>query len=111
MVWKSGASRAQRLSHGLGEAMVRYRQGNDQQLGTSDDRYFRTVADLATLPGVDRSGLERAEVFLTVMPSAFRFIATGRVPHGTRQARTHLRLAVIERMDPATTLRYWRRLD
>ena len=63
------------------------------------------------LSGVDRSGLERAEVFLTVMPSAFRFIATGRVPNGTSQARTHLRLAVIERTAPATALRYWRRLD
>ena len=92
-------------------AIVRYRQGDDQQLGTSDDRYFRTVPDRATLTGVDRSELERAEVFLTVMPSAFRFIATGRVSHGTRQARTHLRLAVIERTAPATTLRYWRRLD
>ena len=95
----------------LVEAMMHYRQGDDQQLGTSDDRYFRTVADLATLPGVDRSGLERAEVFLTVMPSAFRFIATGRVPHDTGQARTHLRLAVIEHTAPVTTLRYWRRLD
>jgi hypothetical protein len=68
-------------------------------------------ADLATLPGVDHSGLERAGAFLTVTPSAFRFIATGRVPHGTSQGRTHLRLAVIERTAPATTLRYWRRLD
>ena len=93
------------------EAIVRYRQGDDQQLGTSDDRYFHTVADLATLPGVDRSGLERAGAFLTVTPSAFRFIATGRVPHGTSQARTHQRLAVIERTAQATTLRYWRRLD
>ena len=99
------------MTPALLEAIVRYRQGDDQQLGTSDDRYFRTVADLATLSGVDRRGLERAEVFLTVMPSAFRFIATGRVSHGTSPARTHLRLAVIERVASATTLRYWRRLD
>ena len=63
------------------------------------------------LLGVERSELEGAEVFFTVMPSAFRFIATGRVPHGTSQARTHLRLAVIERTALATTLRYWRRLE
>ena len=99
------------MTPALVEAIVRYRQGDDQQLGTSDDRYCRTVADLATLIGVDRRGLERAEAFLTVMPSAFRFIATGRVPHGTSPARTHLRLAVIERTAPATTLRYWRRLE
>jgi DNA uptake protein ComE-like DNA-binding protein len=99
------------MTPALAEAIVRYRQGDDQQLGTSDDRYFHTVADLTTLPGVDRSGLERAEVFFTVVPSAFRLIATGRVSHGTSQARTHLRLAVIERTAQATALRYWRRLD
>ena len=99
------------MTAALVEAMVRYRQGDDQQLGTSDDRYFRTVADLATLPGVDRSGLERAEVFLTVMPSAFRFIATGRMPHGTSQARTYRRLVVVERTALTTTVPYWRRLD
>jgi DNA uptake protein ComE-like DNA-binding protein len=99
------------ITPALVEAIVRYRQGDDQQLGTSDDQYFRTVADLATLPGVDARGLEPAEAFLTVTPSAFRFIATGRVAHGTSQAHTHLRLAVIERTAPATTVRYWRRLD
>jgi len=99
------------LTPGLVEAMVRYRQGDDQQLGTSDDRHFRTVADLATLPGVDPHGLERAEVFLTVTPSAFRFIATGRVPHGSSQARTHRRLAVLERTAQATDVRYWRQLE
>ena len=95
----------------LVEAIVRYRQGDDQQLGTSDDRYFRTVAELATLPGFDQGELERFEVFFTVMPSAFRFIATGRVPHGTSQVRTHRRLAVIERTAQATAIRYWRPLD
>jgi DNA uptake protein ComE-like DNA-binding protein len=99
------------MTSALVEAIVRYRQGDDQQLGTSDDRYFRTVADLSTLAGVNHSGLERAEAFFTVIPSAFRFIAMGRVSHGTSQARTHLRLAVIERTAPATTLRYWRRLE
>jgi len=91
------------------EAIVRYRQGDDQQLGTGDDRYFRTLADLATELG--QSGLERVEAWLTVTPSAFRFIATGRVPSGTRQARTHQRLVVLERTAQATALRYWRRLD
>jgi DNA uptake protein ComE-like DNA-binding protein len=44
------------MTPALVEAIVRYRQGDDQQLGTSDDRYFHTVADLATLPGVDHGG-------------------------------------------------------
>ena len=99
------------MTPALLEAIVRYRQGDDQQLGTSDDRYFRTMADLATLLGVEHDRLERPAAFFTVTPSAFRFIATGRVPGGTRQARTHMRLAVIERTGQTTTLRYWRRLD
>ena len=90
---------------------MRYRQGDDHQLGTSDDRYFRTLADLPTLLEVERGDLERIAALVTVTPSAFRFIATGRVPGGASQARTHLRLAVIERTGQATTLRYWRRLD
>ena len=93
------------------EAIVRYRQGDDQQLGTGDDRYFRTVADLSTITEIGQSGLERVGALLTVTPSAFRFIATGRVPSGTSQARTHQRLAVIERTAQATALRYWRRLN
>jgi hypothetical protein len=48
---------------------------------------------------------------LTVTSSAFRFIATGRVSSGTGQARTHQRLAVLERTAEATALRYWRQLD
>ena len=91
---------------------MRYRQGDDQQLGTSDDRYFQYGSRTwRLLLGVDRTGLERAEAFLTVTPSAFRFIATGRVRSTTSQARTHLLLAVIERTAQATAVRYWRQLD
>ena len=56
---------------------MRYRQGDDQQLGTVMIGTFRTVADLATIPGMDRSRLDRVETFLTVTSNAFRFIATG----------------------------------
>jgi DNA uptake protein ComE-like DNA-binding protein len=99
------------LTPTLVESIVRYRQGDDQQLGTSDDRYFQTVEDLATLTGVDQTGLERAGAFLTVTPTAFRFIVTGRVRSTTSQARPHLLLAVLERTDHTTALRYWRQLD
>jgi DNA uptake protein ComE-like DNA-binding protein len=93
------------------EALVRYRQGDDQQLGTGDDRYFHTVADLETIPGMDRSSLDRVATLLTVTSNAFRFIATGRVSSGIGQARTHQRLAVLERTAQATALRYWQQLD
>jgi DNA uptake protein ComE-like DNA-binding protein len=93
------------------EAIIRYRQGDDRQLGTADDQYFRTVTDLLTIVEIDRSALERFGALLTVTPSAFRCIATGRVMSGAGPARLHQRLAVLERSADATALRYWRRLD
>lgn len=93
------------------EAIIRYRQGDDQQLGTADDRYFRAVTDLATITEIDRNALGRFGDLLTVTPSAFRCIATGRVQSGSGQASVHQRLAVLERTANGTALRYWRRLD
>lgn len=91
--------------------IMRYRQGDDHQLGTADDRYFRAVTDLLTLPGIDRSALERFGDVLTVTPSAFRCLATGHVTSGAGQVRRHQRLVVLERTANATALRYWRRLE
>src|SRR5262249_920765 len=93
------------------EAIVRYRQGDDGQLGTADDGYFHSVMDLVTVAGIDRSTLERFGDALTVTPSAFRFMATGRVTSGAGPAQVHQRLAVLERTANGTSLRYWRRLD
>jgi DNA uptake protein ComE-like DNA-binding protein len=93
------------------ELIMRYRQGDDQQLGTTDDRYFRAVADLLSVAGTDRSALERFGNMLTVTPTAFRCIATGQVTSGAGQVRRHQRLAVLERTANATALRYWRRLE
>ena len=90
---------------------MRYRQGDDQHLGTADDRYFRAITDLLTLTEIDRHALERFGDLLTVTPSAFRCIATGRVTSGAGQASLHQRLAVLERTANGTSLRYWRRLD
>lgn len=92
-------------------AVMRYRQGDDQQLGTTDDGYFRSVMDLGTLAEIDGSALERFGDLLTVTSSAFRCIATGRVTSRAGQARLHQRLAVLERTAHGTALRYWRRLD
>lgn len=93
------------------EAIIRHRQGDDQQLGTADDRYFRAVTDLFMMQEIDRNALGRFGDLLTVTPSAFRCIATGRVASGTGQASVHQRLAVLERTANVTALRYWRRLD
>src|SRR5205085_8918208 len=90
------------LTPAMVEAIMRYRQGDDRQLGTADDRYFHAVTDLLTIAGIDRSALEHFGDWLTVMPSAFRCIATGRVMHGTGQARLHQRLAVLEHTAHAT---------
>src|SRR5262249_3404327 len=48
------------------EAIMRYRQGDNRQLGTADDGHFRSVLDLLTLAGIDRSALERFGDMLTV---------------------------------------------
>ena len=93
------------------QAIMRYRQGDDQRLGTADDRYFRALTDLSTLKEIDRHALERFGDLLTVTPSAFRCIATGRVPSSAGQASVHQRLVVLERTANVTALRYWRRLD
>lgn len=92
-------------------AIMRYRQGDDQQLGTADDRYFRAVTDLVTLTEIDQKALGRFGDLLTVTPSAFRCIATGHVKSGAGPARVHQRLAVLERTANGTALRYWRRLN
>jgi DNA uptake protein ComE-like DNA-binding protein len=93
------------------EAIIRHRQGDDQELGTADDRYFRAITDLLMMQEIDRNALGRFGDVLTVTPSAFRCIATGRVKGGIGQASVHQRLAVLERTANATALRYWRRLD
>ncbi|MBM3225066.1 MAG: general secretion pathway protein GspK [Candidatus Tectomicrobia bacterium] len=99
------------LTPSLVQALVQYRAGDDQQRGTRDDRWFRTVADLAQVPGIDRSVLSRLEPVVTVTSSAFRVIVTGRARHDIRQAHAHRRLAVLERTAQATTLRHWRQVD
>lgn len=91
------------------EAIVRYRQGADQQAGTSDDQPFRTLAALAALPAIGQAGVARLTPWLTVTPSAFRFVATGRVRSHT--GRRSQRLAILERTAHAMTLRAWRPVD
>lgn len=98
------------MTPAMHEAILRYRQGQDQRLGTADDQYFRAVTDLVALQGVDHSALERFGDMLTVTPRAFRCIATGRVT-SAGQVRTHQRLAVLEHTAEAILLRYWRRLE
>ncbi|MGE3541795.1 MAG: ComEA family DNA-binding protein, partial [Candidatus Tectimicrobiota bacterium] len=92
-------------------ALIRYRQGPDQQLGTTDDQSFRTLHDVARAPGIDPKALERIRPLLTVTPSAFRFIATGYIARQGVQAHIHRRFAVLERTPQATALRYWRRVE
>lgn len=98
-------------SSALVEAIMHYRHGEDTQAGTADDRRFRTLQEIASLPGMDRDALERLSPLLTVTSSAFRFVATGRVTHRMGQAQAHQRFAVIERTANTTSLRYWRKVE
>ena len=95
----------------LVEALIRYRQGADQQWGTADDRHFRTLQEIDTVPGMDHPALERLTTLLTVTSSAFRFVATGRIARQALPVHTHQRFAVLERLANTTALRYWRQVE
>lgn len=95
----------------LVEAIVRYRQGDDGRVGTADDRTFRTVQELTTVSGMEREAVERVRDGLTVTPSTFRFIVTGRVLRQAAPAQRHQRFAILERTGQATVLRYWHKVE
>lgn len=95
----------------MAEAIVRYRQGDDRQPGTADDRPFREVADLLNVKEIDRAALTRFEALITVMPTTFRVIATGRVVSGQGVTSVHRRLAIIDRASRPTRIQHWRRLS
>jgi general secretion pathway protein K len=91
------------------QAIVRYRQGEDQQPGTADDRHFREVGELHTLPEMDRQAVEQFETWLTVVPQAFRVMVTGRVAGSQGPDRLHRRLVIIDRTSSPASVRYWQR--
>lgn len=95
----------------LVEALIRYRQGEDQQLGTADDRRFQALPEAAVVPEMEREAWERVKALLTVTPSAFRFVAIGRSAQRMESAQAHQRFAVLEREANTTLLRYWRKVE
>jgi hypothetical protein len=90
---------------------VHYRQGDDQVAGSADDRPFRQVADVLHVPGVGRTALACCEAWFTVIPTAFRVLATGRVQSGQGTDRVHRRLAVIDRASRPAQVRYWQSVE
>ena len=99
------------MTPALAEALVRYRQGDDQVPGTGDDRPFRQVTDLLLVPGISRTALTRFDALLTAAPTAFRVIATGRIQSAQGADRVHRRLAIIERASRPAQIRYWQRVE
>lgn len=95
----------------MAAAVVQYRQGVDQLPGTADDRHFRTVSDVLAVKAIDGAALSQFEPFLTVVPTAFRVIATGRVVNGQGATSIHRRLAIIDRTSRPTHIQHWRRLS
>lgn len=93
------------------EAIVRYRQGDDGQPGTADDQHFRRLDDLGRLPGLSAADLDDARMFLTVEPTAFRFVVTGRVPGQGGAEQTHRRLAIIDRSARPMRVHSWQKRD
>lgn len=100
------------FSVALAEAIVRYRDGVDQQPWTADDEAFQTVADLWRVVELAPEALTLAEPWLTVVPSAFRLTSTGRVRLRANAPGEHRysRLAIVD-LAASPRIRFWRRLD
>jgi type II secretory pathway component PulK len=92
----------------MATALVHYRQGPDQQPGTADDRPVREVTELLQVPGIDAAALQRFAAFVTVVPTAFRSIVTGRMPSLPGGERVYRRLGMIDRTSRPVQVRYWR---
>lgn len=99
------------MSSAIVEAIMQYRAGEDQQPGSADDRYFREITDLRSLQGIDPAALARLEPWLTVVPTAFRVIATGRVVNGQGAASVYRQLAIIDRTSRPVRIQQWWRLS
>jgi type II secretory pathway component PulK len=97
------------MTPAMAGTLVRFRQGNDQLLGTSDDRPFRRLADALLVLGLDRTDVPRFDTLLTVTPTAFRVIATGRVRGGQGIDSVQQRLAIIDRTSKPAQIRYGQR--
>jgi DNA uptake protein ComE-like DNA-binding protein len=94
------------MTPAMAEALVRYRQGDDQQPGTADDRWFRTLTELRQVPEIDDAALVRVDALLTVTPTAFRVRATGRVQSAQETERVHQRLAIIDQTSRPVHVQY-----
>ena len=99
------------MTSAMAEAIVRHRLREDQQPGTADDRHFQGVADLLALDAIDRNAVARFETLITMAPTAFRVIATGRVVSGQGVTSIDRRLAIIDRASRPTRIQHWRRLS
>lgn len=99
------------MTPALAQALVHFRQGDDQVPGTVDDRPFRQIADVLLVPGISRTALARFEALLTVAPTAFRVLATGRVQSGQGTERVHRRLAIIDRTSRPAQIRHWQSVE
>jgi DNA uptake protein ComE-like DNA-binding protein len=88
-------------------AIVRYRRGIDAQAGTADDQHFRRLADVARVPGLALTELGRALEVLTVEPTTFRVVVTGRVRGQHGAVQRHRRLAIVDRSARPVRVQYW----
>jgi general secretion pathway protein K len=95
----------------VAKAILQRRHGPDQQPGTADDQPFRTSAELRQVSGMTPAILTRLEAFVTVVPTVFRVVATGRIPSLQGPERMFQRLAMIDRTSRPVHVRYWHQKD
>jgi type II secretory pathway component PulK len=92
-------------------ALIQHRQGPDQQPGTGDDQPFQDIVELLRVPGITQEDLTQFAALITVVPTAFRGIITGRVAYQQRTERVYRRFAVIDRTSRPVQVRYWQRVE
>jgi type II secretory pathway component PulK len=92
-------------------AIVRYRRGDDAQADTADDRHFRSLAEVARLLGVALTELDPALGVLTVEPTTFRVVVTGRVREQHGAVQVYRRLAIVDRSAQPVRVQYWQQLE
>jgi DNA uptake protein ComE-like DNA-binding protein len=97
------------MTSAMAGLLVRARQGDDQILGTSDDRPFRKLADALLVLGIDQTAVTHFDALLTVTPTAFRVMATGRVQGSQGRDSVQQRLAIIDRTSKPAQIRHWQR--
>lgn len=74
------------LSSNVVDAIVSYRAGGDQQIGTKDDKSFRTLDDVATKLGIEGRTFDALRRYCTTTSTCFTIVGTATLQQGKVRA-------------------------